>query len=67
MLHCGIDCWEESMKRRDVIDYIYRIISSKKQKGKPCEKDLPLLKNDITNNLEPQKPVIHSRYLESQA
>ena len=23
--------------------------------------DLPLLKNDITNNLEPQKPVIYSR------
>jgi hypothetical protein len=30
--------------------------------GKPCEKDLPLLKTDITNNLEPQKPVIYSRY-----
>jgi hypothetical protein len=24
--------------------------------------DLPYLKNDITNNLEPQKPVIYSRY-----
>jgi len=24
--------------------------------------DLPLLKNDITNNLEPPKPVIYSRY-----
>jgi hypothetical protein len=24
--------------------------------------DLPLLKNDIPNNLEPQKPVIYSRY-----
>jgi len=23
--------------------------------------DLPLFKNDITNNLEPQKPVIYSR------
>jgi hypothetical protein len=34
--------------------------SAKKQKGKPCKMDLPLLKNDIPNNLEPQKPVIHS-------
>jgi hypothetical protein len=24
--------------------------------------DLPLLKNDIPNNLEPQKPVIYSSY-----
>ncbi len=32
------------------------------KKGKPCKKDLPLLKNDITNNLEPKKPVIYSRY-----
>jgi hypothetical protein len=31
-------------------DYIYRIISSKKQKGKPDEMDLPLLKNDITGS-----------------
>jgi len=37
---------------------------SKNQKGKPCEMDLPLLKNDITNNLEPQKLVIYSRYLQ---
>ncbi len=28
--------------------------------------DLPLLKNDITNNLESQKPVIYSRYLLSR-
>jgi hypothetical protein len=40
--------------------YIYH----KNEKGKPSEKDLPLLKNDITNNLETQKPVIYSRYLE---
>jgi len=33
--------------------------ASKNQKGKPCEMDLPLLKNNITNNLEPQKPVIY--------
>jgi hypothetical protein len=26
--------------------------------------DLPLLKNDITNNLEPQKPVIYRRKLQ---
>jgi len=31
-------------------DYIYRIISSKKQKGKPDEMDLPLMKNDITDS-----------------
>jgi hypothetical protein len=31
-------------------DYIYRIISSKKQKGKPDEMDLPLMKNDITGS-----------------
>jgi hypothetical protein len=33
----------------------------KNQKGKPCEKDLPLLKNDITKRLRPQKRVIYSR------
>jgi hypothetical protein len=38
-------------------NYIYH----KNKKGKPCEMDLPLLKNDITNNVEPQKPVIYSR------
>ncbi len=27
--------------------------------------DLPLLKIDIPNNLEPQKPVVYSRYLQS--
>jgi len=39
-------------------------MSPQSQKGKPYEKDLPSLKNDITNNLEPQKPVIYSRYLQ---
>ena len=39
------------------VHYIYH----KNERGKPCEMDLPLLKNDITNNLEPQKPVIYSR------
>jgi len=38
--------------------YIYH----KNEKGKPCEMDLPLLKNDITKILRPQKPVIYSRY-----
>jgi hypothetical protein len=33
------------------------------QKGKPCEMDLSFLKNDITNILGPQKPVIYSRNL----
>jgi hypothetical protein len=37
-------------------DYIYQKIN----KGKPSEKDLPLLKNDIPNYLDPQKPVIDS-------
>ncbi len=41
--------------------YIYH----KNKKGKPPKKDLPLLKNDITNNLGPQKPVIYSRYMKS--
>jgi hypothetical protein len=31
-------------------------ISCKITKGKPLKKDLSLLKNDITNNLGPQKP-----------
>ena len=39
---------------------------NKIKKGKPRKKDLPLLKNDITNNLEPQKPVIYSSDLESE-
>jgi len=42
-------------------DYIYL----KNETGKPPKTDLPLLKNDITNILEPQKPVIHSRNLQS--
>jgi len=40
-----------------LVHYIYH----KNEKGKPCEMDLSLLKNDITNNLGPQKPVIYSR------
>jgi len=41
-------------------DYIYHT----NEKGKSFEKDLPLFKNDITNNLEPQKPVIYSETVE---
>ncbi len=33
----------------------------KTNKGKPPKKDLPLSKNDITNNLDLQKPVVYSR------
>ena len=42
-------------------DYIYH----QNEKGKTCEMDLPFLENDITNILEPQKPVIYSRYLQA--
>ena len=38
--------------------YIYH----KNKMGKPSQMDLPLFKNDIPNNLQPQKPVIYSRY-----
>jgi hypothetical protein len=37
-----------------LVHYIYHTI----EKGKPCEMDLPLLKNDITTILRYQKPVI---------
>ncbi len=37
---------------------------NKIKKGKPRKKDLPLLKNDITRILRPQKPVIYSRNLQ---
>jgi len=39
-----------------------RHVFHKIKKGKPSKKDLPLWKNDITDNLAPQKPVIYSRY-----
>jgi hypothetical protein len=42
--------------------YIYPISYKIAKKGKPDEMDLPLLKNDITNNLRSQKPVVYSRY-----
>ena len=32
------------------------------KKGKPSERSLPLLKNDIPNNLKPQKPVFYYGY-----
>jgi len=43
--------------RKQSILIAYIVKSIKNQKGKPSEMDLPLLKNDITNNLGPQKPV----------
>ena len=41
-----------------LVHYIYH----QNEKDKPRKTDLPLLKDDITNNLEPQKPAIYSRY-----
>jgi hypothetical protein len=37
-------------------------MSIKNQKGKLRKKNSPLLKNNIPNNLKPQKPVVYSRY-----
>jgi len=39
-------------------------MSPQSQKGKPCEMDLPFLKNDITRILGPQKTVIYSETVE---
>ena len=47
------------------ISIIYILKSTESQKGEPCEMDSPLLKNDITIILRPQKPVIYSRNLQS--
>ena len=44
-----------------LVHYIYHT----NEKGKPCEMDLPLLKDDITNILGHQKRVIYSRYMQS--
>jgi len=41
--------------------YIYH----KNEKGKPPKMDLPLLKNDIPNNLWPQKPVVYCSEMKS--
>jgi len=41
-------------------DYIYH----KNEKRKPPKMDLPFLKNDIPNNLWPQKPVVYSESVE---
>jgi hypothetical protein len=41
--------------------YQYIVKSIKNQKGKPCEMDLPLLKNDITSSEPISKLGIHSR------
>jgi hypothetical protein len=55
-----------------MVDYIYscqynnpnsiysNYIYHKNERGKPCEMDLPLSKNDITRILRPRKPVIES-------
>ncbi|MBW1813755.1 MAG: hypothetical protein JRJ39_08810 [Deltaproteobacteria bacterium] len=42
------------MERVDVVNSMYL----KNEKGKPRKKDSPLLKNDITKILRPQRPVI---------
>jgi hypothetical protein len=44
-----ITCHEHRFKHLNC-HYIYRIIPIKKQKGKPDEMNLPLLKNDITGS-----------------
>jgi hypothetical protein len=59
MTYMKISCHKHNLKSI-LTDYIYRKIH-KKSKGKPYELDLPFFENDITNNLEPQKPVIYSR------
>ena len=48
---------QECILKSILPDYIYH----KNEKGKPCEMELPFLKNDITNNLWPQKPVVYCR------
>jgi len=52
--YCGINWRDESMERVDVVNSMYL----KNEKGKPRKKDSPLLKNDITKILRPQRPVI---------
>ena len=66
MLNAANSSFKQSLKSL-ITEFktIYISNSTKNQKDKPCKKDLPLLKNDITNNLEPQKPVIYSRYMKS--
>ena len=54
-----LTCHEHNLKSVHV-DYIYH----KNEKGKPCEIDLSLMKNNIPNNLKPQKPVFYCRYME---
>ena len=59
MLKVNISCQKHSLKPT-LVHYIYH----KNEKGKSSEKDMPLLKNDIPNNLGPQKPVIYSEIVE---
>ena len=42
------------------LQYIYPISFKISKKGKPCEMDLPLLKNDITGS-EPTVKILDSR------
>jgi len=77
MGQCGINWLDEFVRRRGVVDYMYLailtsechsenttyiVILIKKQKGKPCQIGLPLLKNDITNILDTGYLHFHSRY-----
>jgi len=63
-----------SMGRSDAVDYrylaktkgqsisiasTYIVFVTKMQKRQTSERSLPLLKNDIPNNLKPQKPVVY--------
>jgi len=59
----GISCQNNNLKSISS-DYIYQKFH-KKSKGKPPKKDSPLLKNDIPNNLWPQKPAVYSSYMKS--
>ena len=54
----GISCQKHNLKSIHA-DYIYRIISSKKQKGKPYEMDLPSWKTIS----QPLKQLQNSRYI----
>jgi len=52
-----------SHKTQHQFNYIYRIISSKKQKGKPRKTDSPFLENDITRFFIDMIRVFYSNYL----
>ena len=55
MLHCGIDCWDETMELSDVLDYRYLAsIWTIRLFIRCC---------DICKDLRLEIPVIYSRYL----